>query len=82
MKITLDPLAVAMLESMKEPEPYKQPIDADEDFINYLHTFARNISEEIQNTKDKEKLQYYKGMLYSLKAVSQVYETLLNGKYI
>lgn len=63
-------------------EPFKKKIDADEDFINYMQVFAMQLTEKIQNTKDKDQIQYYRGMLFSLKAVSQVYQTLLNEDYI
>lgn len=83
MKLKTDPMVVAQLQQMMEMHaPIKKPFDADEDFINYLHTFAHSIQQEMQETKDKGRLKYYRGMLYSLKAISQVYETLLKGEYI
>lgn len=76
-------MEIAQLEQLaQEPEPYRKPFDGDEDFINYMHTFAQQIQFEMQNTPDKSRVQYYRGMLYALKSISQVYETLLKGDFI
>ncbi len=82
MKLKLDPIEVAQLAMAQAPETPTRHFDADEDFINYLHTFAHQLHQELQNTTDKSKQQYFRGMLYALKSVSQVYETLIKGDYI
>lgn len=53
----------------------------EKDFIEYMHVFSHSVCNHLTETKDKEKAMYYRGMLYALKSVSQVYETLLKGDF-
>lgn len=58
------------------------PLTEDEkDFIEYMHTLAQTVSVHLHNTTDRQKVQYYRGMLYGLKCVGQIYEAMLKGEF-
>lgn len=66
------------MDADKEPE-----LDENErDFIEYMHTMAQVVCHHLKETEDKKKVQYYRGMLYSIKCLSQVYEDIIKGDYI
>lgn len=63
------------------PEKIK-PVEYDEDFINYMHCLAQTVVDSIQNTNNKERLQYYRGMLFAVNSISKVYEDITKGLFL
>jgi hypothetical protein len=59
-----------------------KPVECDEDFINYMHCLAQTVCVSIQETKNKERLQYYRGILFAVKSISQVYEDIVKGEFL
>ncbi len=73
---------MSMMTLAKKMTPH---FDADEDFIDYLNTFcnsARVSLETAKATGDKKKEQYYAGIIFALRSISQVYADLIKGEYI
>lgn len=63
-------------------QPVEETVTEDEkDFIEYMQVFAQTVCVHLQNTNNNEKKQYYRGMLFAIKSVSQVYDTLLKGDF-
>jgi hypothetical protein len=60
----------------------QKPIEFDEDFILYMECLAQTVSENIQMTENKERLQYYRGILFAVKSISKVYEDLIKGGFL
>ncbi len=59
-----------------------RPVELDEDFIEYMHTMAKVVCEQLQATRDKQKASYYRGVLYGIKSISQVYEDIVRGEFL